>query len=666
VARTMPTAESPTAAATPEPRRRDPRAVGLILACYLLAAVVVTSRLWADPASRTVAGNPNDADLFAWFMRYAATAVAHGRLPALVTTTMNAPHGISLMWNTSMLLPSVLLTPVTLLAGPQTALTVLMTLGYAGSAASLMLVLRRWGVSTSAAALAGAVYGFSPALLQAATGHYNLQFAALLPLIVHLAVRLCLRSPSPRTAPRGVGGSSPRTALRDGLVLGLLVTAQLFTGEELLMLAALASLVLVAVLAASRPREVAARLAPAAAGLAVAAAVVLVLSGYPLWVQFHGPLAQHGSAFTPDFFKNDLTGFVTPSAYLLFHTAGSAAAAARFQGGTPEYLGYLGWPLIIVAAVATVAFWRLVAVRAAAVTAALLELLSLGGHPLISGTVHQGVTLPWHWLASLPLVGTVLPDRLSIVADGALAVLLAFGVDAARASLAPDAERRIATTRAAGDSSPPAHVTSAAADRSAPAHVTSAALDRSAPADGLPAPVRRWQAWLPMTVAVLACLPLLPLPLRPAVPPGLPAGWSTAFARLGLAADSRVLVVPVPTATQTDALRWQADTGEPGTLIGGYFVGPAWNGQAYVEGNGVPATATYLDSLWAGGPAQVEPSSSQVHSDLSTWNPAAVVAVTTPGSPLGRYLRQLFGPPSFRSGSILAWRTGLQTPAKHA
>src|SRR5579863_3685779 len=38
----------------------------LVLGGYLLAALIVTWRLWADPASRTVAGNPDDADLFAW------------------------------------------------------------------------------------------------------------------------------------------------------------------------------------------------------------------------------------------------------------------------------------------------------------------------------------------------------------------------------------------------------------------------------------------------------------------------------------------------------------------------------------------------------------------------------------------------------------------------
>src|SRR5580658_6680429 len=69
------------------------RAVATV-ACYLAAAIILTWRLWADPASRIVAGNPDDADLFAWFMRYAAEAIAHGHLPALVTATLNAPAGV--------------------------------------------------------------------------------------------------------------------------------------------------------------------------------------------------------------------------------------------------------------------------------------------------------------------------------------------------------------------------------------------------------------------------------------------------------------------------------------------------------------------------------------------------------------------------------------------
>jgi len=173
-------------------RERRPRALGpwLVVACYLIGALVITGRLWIDPAGRMQAGDRGDVDLFAWFVQYAATAVSHGQLPALFTTAMNAPVGVNLMWNTSFLLPGVLLSPLTLLWGPQVSLTVALTLGFAGSAAALFRVLRRWGASLGAAALGGAVYGFSPALVTSGLGHYHLQFAVLPPLIIDAVARL--------------------------------------------------------------------------------------------------------------------------------------------------------------------------------------------------------------------------------------------------------------------------------------------------------------------------------------------------------------------------------------------------------------------------------------------------------------------------------------------
>jgi hypothetical protein len=181
-----------TSQAAPERVRPRVRAGAswLVVGCYLLGALVLTWRLWADPASRAQAGDIRDVDLFAWFMRYAATAVSHGHLPALVSTAMNAPRGINMMANTSFLLPGVLLTPVTLLAGPQVSLTIALTLGFAGSAASLFWVLRRWGASLAAATLGGAVYGFSPALLDSSLGHYHMQFAMLPPLIIDALLRI--------------------------------------------------------------------------------------------------------------------------------------------------------------------------------------------------------------------------------------------------------------------------------------------------------------------------------------------------------------------------------------------------------------------------------------------------------------------------------------------
>src|ERR1700677_1795541 len=227
---------------------------------YLVGAGALTMWLWRGPPWRIVAGNPYDADQFAWFFRYDASAVAHLRLPALITTAMNAPQGISLMWNTAMPLPGVLLAPLTLVAGPQASLTVLMTLGFAGSAASMFATARRWDASTAAAGLAGLVYGFSPALVQSSAGHYDLQFAVLPPLIIDAALRLVA----------GRCGTGRRAGARCGIRLGLLASAQLFISEELLLDAAVAAVIMTVVLAVSRPDAVVSRIRDIATGTGAA------------------------------------------------------------------------------------------------------------------------------------------------------------------------------------------------------------------------------------------------------------------------------------------------------------------------------------------------------------------------------------------------------------
>ena len=588
----VPSAVEPAPVAVLRPPRAPTRAQWLILCCYLAGALAVTWRLWADPAGQAQIGDTPDVNLFAWFMRYDAAAVVHGHLPALVTTAMNAPRGINLMWNTSLLLPGILLTPVTVLAGPQVSLTILLTLGIAGSAAALFWVLRQWGASLSAAALGGAVYGFSPALLNSGIGHYHLLFAVLPPLIIDATLRII--------AGRGsVAGT--------GIWLGLLVAAQLFTGEELLADSALTILLLVVVLAASYPRSVAARARDVASGLGISAVIALLICGHALWVQFFGPLTEHNHPRGPDPITNQFSFFVNPSGGLLLHTPGSAAAAAAYSRGLPEYLGYLGWPLLAALVVAMIRYWRDPRIRTAAVCWLVLEVLSLGG-----GTVHgrwlefPGFLLPFHWLQGSPVLSQVLPDRLSILADGAAGAVIAFGMDRWRSAAQPRA--------------------------------------------------RTWLRAVPASVAVLAVVPLIPLPYQTAPVAATPAGWQAAFARLRLAPDARVLVVPVALQRCTEVLRWQADTGYPGSMIGGYFVGPNKAGQQeiYVPG---PETAfdQYLDSLWTDTPPGSLPSR-LVRGDLAYWRPAAVVAVTSRGSRLGHYLTGLFGPPSFGAGSVLAWR----------
>ena len=621
-----------TTAVQAQAGRRSPRphpaiagTVALAAVYYLLAALAVTLWLWRDPASRTVAGNPNDADQIAWFFRYDATAVVHLRLPALVTTAMNAPQGVNAMWNTFMMLPGVLLAPVTLLFGPQSALTVFLTAGFAGSATAMFAVLRRWDVSGPAAALGGAVYGFSPAVLHSAIGHYDLQFAVLPPLIVHVGLRLA---------------TGRTSAVRGGLWLGLLVTAQVFITEETLLGTAMAGVIIVAVLAVSRPRAVADKIATVAAGLGVAACVTAVIAGYPLWVQFFGPLQQHGSPFTPDFFKNDLSSFVVPSSYLLFHTSGSAAAALRYQGHLPEYLGYLGWPLIIVLLLAAIAGWRRLPVRAAAVAFAVLSVFSLGGTLLFGGHEHHAIKLPWYWLEGLPLLNAALPDRFSIVADGAGAALLAFAVDAARPAFAAFAARRLPRLAVGWR---PAAVVMCRRGPGRLAHRAEAAARRrrDSAAARLVGGVRR---------AAAAGVGQRPGGADPDVHLHRTAALAGRHGRTRLA-GRRVFHGPGLERAQLHRRERHAGRGPVPERHLDLFARRACRRPWRAGSRPTPTRGR------AGYVPVKAVTDTKMREQIKAWRVSAVVAVAKPDSRLGRYLTVLLGPPAVVAGDVLAWRT---------
>ena len=486
-------------------------------------------------------------------------------------------------------------------------------------------MLRQWRVGTVAAAAGGLVYGFSPALAQSSIGHYQLQFAVFPPLIAHLVARLL------------TGRGKPR---RTGAVLGLLAALQALTSEEMLFNTGLAIAVGLLVAAASRVRSgwekgSAKAWLGIAAGLMTASVVFILIAGYPLWTQFGGPLTEHGSPFIIDFFKNDLDGLVQPSRLMLVHTSGSATFADNYSGGAPEYLGYLGWPLLLVAAWTAGLLRRMLAVRVLAVTFFVLEVFSLGGTLLIVGHVLGWFKLPWYWVEGLPLASSAVVDRFSIIADGCAAALLAFAIDAAWQSVSAGASAR-QVLRAPG-----------------------LAVRRRVMA----------RAAILLGVAVTV-VPVLPAPLPTAAVSGVPAGWTRVLADLRLPDGAGVLTVPVPTASFATPMRWVADTGLPSSVVGGAFIGPGPGGQAYVNDGGLGQVPQYLNLLWqesgtgaiaAGGLQASGPA--QPPSATATWlagsKVSAVVAVTSPGSPLASYLIRVLGPPSAQSGAVTAWRVPL-------
>ncbi|HEY2312931.1 MAG TPA: hypothetical protein VGH96_04910 [Streptosporangiaceae bacterium] len=573
----------------------------IVPAWYLLCALFVTSHLWFNPAARRQIGDVQDVNQATWFMRYAATAIEHFRLPALTTTAMNAPHGVNLMWNTSLLLPGSLMTPVTLYFGPQVSLTVLLVVGFAGSAAAMFYVLRRWQSSVLAAALGGMLYGFSPALVNSGIGHYSLVLAFIPPLLIDRLLRI-------------VTGQG--SAVRNGIWLGLLAAAQLFIAEETLVDTVIAALILLAVLAISRPKVIGQRIRPTLTGLAAGAGVALVICARALWVQFHGIAAGSAAATVLINYRHRLTNlgslpysFVTPSNTVLFHTSASVASAGHYPQPVPEYLAYLGVPLIILLVVAVIYFWRNLTIRTAGITCLVLEWLGLGAKQLVPHADSlPGFLMPWQYLQHLPVLSGMVPDRLCILADAAAAVVLAFSLDLARREGRPFGRSQLGGMIAAG-------------------------------------------------IAVLAILPVVPAPYYYLGTGGPPSGWRATFAALHVAPADRVLIAPFPWEGTSQVMRWQAVTGEPATMIGGDFIAPGQPGHKGRAGRaGLTATTVYIDALFAGQAGAAVPSAAQIHADLAAMKPAIVVADTAPGTPLGHFLIQLFGQPTTQINSVLGWR----------
>ncbi|MEV7231759.1 hypothetical protein AB0M79_32865 [Polymorphospora sp. NPDC051019] len=394
-----------------------------VVVSMLLAAVAVFGPLWADPQGRVLYDNAADYELFEWMLGHTAMAVTNLENP-FFATDLGAPNGVNLMANTSVLLPGVILTPVTLLGGPGLSATLLLTLSLAGTGVAWYFFLLRWVVDARSAAYVGGLFcGFAPGMVSQATGHLHMSALFLIPLILWVVLRL----------------GEPGRTLRDGIRLGLLATAQLLTGEEPIFLAALALAAFLACYALWRWRDLRDRLRGALASLALAVAIALLVLGYPLWTQFFGPHAYHG---VPNHkYPGDLGAFVNYPTYAL---GGDPLTAERYSPNVSEQATFFGWPLLVLALVCAAWTWRRIAIRCAVLTGIGFGLLSLGTELHLAGEP-VGIPGPWELVDRLPLFRDVIPLRLGMVLIPVIGILVAATWDRALAAgAAPAGDRPLA------------------------------------------------------------------------------------------------------------------------------------------------------------------------------------------------------------------------------
>ncbi|MGC4852607.1 hypothetical protein ACLQ24_04260 [Micromonospora sp. DT4] len=489
----------------------------LVVAGYLGLAVVLTSAQWGHP--HRLFHQAGDQVLFEWMLAHAAHAVIEGENP-LFSTALNAPDGVNLMANTSVLGLGVPLAPVTLLFGSQVAYCVAVVGCLAGTATAWYALLRRRLVTVrSAAALGGLVCGFAPGLVAQAGAHLHVAAQFLLPAILALVFR---------------PDSRPARAWRPGVGLGLLLVWQVFIGEEVLVFLALAAGVF-ALGYALADRAGARRLAPALLGrLAVAAVVGAVLLAYPLWFQFHGPQHYTGMAFAAPGFQLDAASFTASARQTVL---GDDWLPGLLSPNPTEENSFFGPGLLVLAVVIVVWLWRRPLVRALAVCGVVFALLSLGTELRVDGAA-TGIPGPYRLVAGLPLLDLAVPARFALVCVPVLGVLVALSVD------------RVAEARRAAIPGLPVRLLWAGAVAAALLPLTPTPI-RVVPVAPVPGFVNAggWRPLVPAGRTVVAVPPVTGAALSPVML------WS---ARTGLSFDAPGGYFIGPSGPDDPAARWGA------------------------------------------------------------------------------------------------------------
>jgi hypothetical protein len=386
-----------------------------LLFCLVLAGMVF-ARNWASPTSTSTGPGVGDGALMMWFLEWTPRALQQGLNP-LFSTHMNVPEGLNVMWNTSLLLPGLVLAPVTLAFGPVLSFNLLLALGLGLSAWTAAIVFGRYVRNRGAALLGGLVFGFSPYMLAQSLGHLQLTLVFLVPLLFGALDEILVRQ--------------RRRPLLAGAALGLLAACQIYIGEEVLAFTAIIGLAMLVLLVAMFPRQVPRRAGYALGAFAAAAVVFAALTAWPLYFQLTGPQHVSGDLHVVDKLATDLYGPVVPNEVQAIAPGAAVELSSRFPGNLAEVNGYLGIPLVLIVLFTAVRWWRTPVVRVATLLLLVPLVLSMGARLHVGGT-RTGIRLPWAAIDSLPLLESAVPNRFMLLATLFAGLLLALFVDRAR------------------------------------------------------------------------------------------------------------------------------------------------------------------------------------------------------------------------------------------
>jgi hypothetical protein len=381
-----------------------------VLALSVLLAVLFFHNAWDRPLS-TQAGVFGDADEYSWFLSWMPYALGHALNP-LGTTIVNFPHGANMMWNTSVLLPSFLLSPFTVAFGSAFSYNMLATAAPALGSTFAFIAFRRW--TGRLPALAGAlIFGFSPYIVSQSVGHLAQTLIMTAPLFLIVLDRLLV-----------VQASKPWV---DGLMLGVLAWAQLLTGEEVLAMEAVVAAIAVFVICAMNDRAIFPYVRYAGKGLVVAGGSFVVISLPFLAYQYLGP-GKVQDVHPANTYVSDLLNLVIPTNITRLAPNAALHISRNFTGNGSEQGAYIGIPLVLFIILTLVIARRRRVTWVAFSIALAAAVLSMGPTLHVNGTITT-FELPDAWLQDLPFFHNLLPDRFASMMFLGVGLLVALGLN---------------------------------------------------------------------------------------------------------------------------------------------------------------------------------------------------------------------------------------------